>query len=94
MLEYVLLLSVCVGTICFHHPPNGGWSSKEACLLPVDEVINQTEANLDSNPQFADHEHRFSWACVTDEELHRGTFRLTNHRTLGGKWTERAAVRA
>ena len=33
----------------FHHPPEGGWSSKEACLLPAETIIEQTEANLDNN---------------------------------------------
>lgn len=87
MVEWTLLLGVCIGAICFHHPPNGGWSSKEACLLPVDTIIEKAEENLNINPQLADHEHRYSWACVTDEELHRGNFKLSNHKVLGGKWT-------
>jgi hypothetical protein len=85
--EWILIIAVCIpGVQCLHHPPEGGWSSKEACLLPAETIIEQAEERLNKNKLLAEEEHRFSWGCVTDEELHRGSFKLTNHKTLGGKW--------
>lgn len=85
--EWVLLVAVCIGHIhCFHNPPEGGWSSKEACLLPAEAIIDKAEDSLNRNKLFVDEEHYFSWGCITNEELHRGMFKLTNKKTLGGKW--------
>ena len=86
---WFLVLSVCVMQTCFHHHihPGDGWSSKEACLVPVDTIIEQAESKLERDPATANEEHYFHWACVKDDDLRRGTFRLTEHRVLGGKWT-------
>ena len=85
---WYLVLNVCIAHACMHHSihPGDGWSSREACLVPVDVLIERAEAKLDRDPRTADEEHYFHWDCVKDEDLRNRTFKLTNHRVLGGKW--------
>ena len=82
--SFVLIIVVCIGTSCFQKL-DAGWSSKEACLLPVDSLIERSEVNLDSNPAFADEEHKYRWACATSEEFRSGDVKFIGHKTMGGK---------
>ena len=85
MIEWLLVLNVCVASVCFNHHPEGGWTSKEACLLPVDMIVESAEQKLEADPRFSDEEHLYSWDCATLEDWKRGGVKLANHRTLGGK---------